>query len=84
MSWRRFVHRARWDNERRREIEAHLAIEIDENLARGLSPDEARHAAHRKLGNSTLIREEIYHMNTLAFLDAAWRDLRYGARLVAS
>jgi hypothetical protein len=48
MSWRPFVHRARWDDERRREIEAHLAIEIDDCVARGLSPDEARHAAHRK------------------------------------
>jgi hypothetical protein len=56
MSWRRFVHRARWDDERRREIEAHLAIEIDDNLARGLPLDEARHAAHRKLGNPTLVR----------------------------
>ncbi|HWF85774.1 MAG TPA: ABC transporter permease, partial [Vicinamibacterales bacterium] len=68
--------------ERRREIDAHLAIEIDDNIARGLSPGEARRAASRKLGNPTLVREQIYHMNTIAFLDAAWRDLRYGARLL--
>ncbi|HEX3703927.1 MAG TPA: ABC transporter permease [Vicinamibacterales bacterium] len=82
MGLTRFFRRSRWDDERRRELEAHLAIEIDEHVARGVPLDEARHAAYRKLGNPTLIREEIYHMNTIAFLDAAWRDLRYGARLL--
>jgi putative ABC transport system permease protein len=78
----RFFRRARWDEERRRELEAYLQIEADENIARGMPPDEARAAARRKLGNVTLIREEIYHMNTIALLDAAWRDLRYGFRLL--
>jgi hypothetical protein len=60
----RFFHRGRWDDERARELEAHLAIEIDGNIARGLSPRDARDAAQRKLGNTTLVREEIYQMNT--------------------
>ena len=34
-------------------------------------------AAHRKLGNPTLIREEIYHMNSLGWLETLWQDLRY-------
>jgi putative ABC transport system permease protein len=78
----RFFRRSHWDAERARELEAHLAIETDENIARGMSPREAHDAARRKLGNSTLVREEIYMMNTIGFLDAAWRDLRYGARLL--
>jgi putative ABC transport system permease protein len=82
MSLNRFLRRSRWDDERARELEAHLAIETDENIARGMSPREARDAARRKLGNTTRIREEIYQMNTIGFLDAAWRDLRYGARLL--
>ena len=57
MSLRRFFRRARWDDERRLEIEAHLALEIDENIARGMSPDDARFAAHRKFGNVTIVRE---------------------------
>lgn len=79
---RRLVNRTRWDGERARELEAYLAIEIDDNLARGLPPDEARRAAYRKLGNPTLIREEIYQMNSLGFLEALWQDLRYGMRLL--
>jgi hypothetical protein len=82
MSIRRFFRRTRWDEERRLEIEAHLALEIDENVARGMSPDEARFAAHRKFGNVTLAREQIFRMNTIALLDALWRDLRHAARLL--
>jgi putative ABC transport system permease protein len=82
MSWRRFFHRNRWDDERARELEAYLAIETDENIARGMSPDEARLAARRKLGNRTLVREEIYQMNTIALVDSVWRDLKHGARLL--
>src|SRR5256712_7213478 len=82
MGVRRFSLRNRWDDERARELEAHLAIEPDDNIARGMTPEDARLAAQRKLGNRTLVREEIYHMNTISFLDSAWRDLRYGARLL--
>jgi hypothetical protein len=62
---KRFFHRACWDDERARELEAHLAIETDHNIARGMAPDEARGAARRKLGNTTRVREDIYDMNTL-------------------
>ena len=82
MAWIRFFRRARWDDERARELDAHLAIEIDDNIARGMTPRDARDAARRKLGNITLVREDIYQMNTIALLDSAWRDLKYGARLL--
>src|SRR5204862_7697181 len=60
----------------------HLGIETDDNSARGLRPAEARHAARRKMGNVTFVREEIYHMNTITFLETCWQDLRYAARLL--
>ena len=82
MSLLRFLRRSQWDDERRRELDAHVAIETDENVARGMLPAEARNAARRKLGNRTLVREEIYQMNTIGFLDSAWRDLRHGVRLL--
>jgi predicted permease len=82
MSWTRFFRRGSWDDERARELEAYLAIETDDNIARGMSPAAAREAARRKLGNTTLVREEIYQMNTLTLIDGAWRDLKHGARLL--
>src|SRR5437762_4078033 len=80
MSWARFLRRRRWDEERARELEAHLDLETDDNVARGLPPEEARRAAERKLGEVLRIREEIYLMNTVGFLDRLGQDLRYGAR----
>ncbi len=82
MSWRRFFRRARWDRERLEEMESYVEIETDENIARGLPDDEARAAARRKLGNSALIREQIYRMNTVSFLNTLGRDARYGARMM--
>jgi hypothetical protein len=82
MSWTRFFRRRRWDRERARELQTYLDIETDANIARGLSPEDALHAAHRKLGNPILIREEIYRMNTVGFLETLWQDLRYGSRLL--
>jgi len=83
MSWARFFRRRYWDEERARELEAYLEIETNENVARGMSPEEARYAAHRKLGNLTLIREEIYRMNSIGWLETLWQDLRYALRMLA-
>jgi putative ABC transport system permease protein len=82
VSIKRFFNRGRWDDERARELEAYLAIETDDNIARGMTPGAARDAARRKLGNATLVREKIYQMNTIGLLDSALRDVRYGARLL--
>ena len=79
---RRFFRRRYWDEERARELEAYLEAETDENIARGMSPEEARCAAHRKLGNTTLIREDIYRMNSLGWLEAFWQDLRFARRML--
>jgi len=82
MGIRRFLKRDYWADERAREIEAHLAHEIDENVARGMSRADAQAAAQRKFGNPTRIREEIYDMNSLGFIESVWQDLRYGVRLL--
>ena len=80
MSLRRFFRRKRWDRERLSELDSYLRIATDEYIAAGLAPAEARQAAIRKLGSRARIREEIYTMNTMSFLDALTRDLRYAFR----
>ena len=82
MSWKRFFLRKKWDEERAREIASHLEIEADENVSRGMSPNEARFAANRKLGNSTLIREEVFQMNSFGFVETLWQDARFGLRML--
>jgi predicted permease len=83
MSLSRYLRRKAWDEERRRELEAHLAQEIDDNRARGMSAEEARRRAYLKLGNPTAIREEIWKMNSLVSVEELGRDLRYAARQLA-
>jgi hypothetical protein len=73
MSFWRLFRRAKWDRERLAEIESYIQIETDENLARGMPYGEAWNVARRKLGSATLIREEIYTMNSIAFLDTIGR-----------
>ena len=80
MGWRRFIRRRWWDEERALEIEAYLEAETADNIARGMPPDEAAAAARRKFGNQSLIREEIYGMNTIGWIESLWRDLRYASR----
>jgi hypothetical protein len=80
MGLKRFFCRAEWDKERVAEIESYVQIETDENIARGMMPDEAYAAARRKFGNITRIREDIYRMNTLNFAETIWHDLGYGLR----
>ena len=80
MSWTRFFRRARWDKERSKEIDAYLEIETADNIARGMSPADAAGAARRKFGNPTIIREEIYRMNTVSWIESIMQDLRHGLR----
>lgn len=82
MSWQRYLRRGRWDGERARELQNYLEIETAENIARGMTPEEARYAARRKLGNPTLIREEIYRMNSVTFLESLIQDVRCGVRML--
>ena len=80
MSWKRLFRRKKWDEERARELDAYLENETLDNIARGMREDQARYAARRKLGNTALIREEIYHMNSIAIVETLWRDLRQAWR----
>ena len=77
-----FSGRAEVDRDQLEQIESYVRIETDENIARGMSAEEARAAAWRKFGNGALIREEVYRMNGIAWMDILARDARYGMRML--
>src|SRR5918995_4802097 len=83
MGWLRFLKRSRRDADCAREIESYLAIETDDNVARGMSPQDARDAAIRKFGNPTRVREEVYVMHSIGPADGLWQDVRYAIRVLA-
>jgi len=80
MSFQRYFRREDRDAELAQEISFFLDTATEDNIGRGMSPEDARHAACRKFGNGTLIREEVYRMSTVRVLDTLGRDLRYGLR----
>src|SRR6266545_731829 len=80
MRFRRFWQRRQRDEDLAREVESYLAHEMDENIARGMSPDAARNAARRKFGNPTAVREVVYEMNSLRLVESVWQDVRHGIR----
>src|SRR5262249_26327628 len=63
-----------------RELDFYLELEIEENMARGMTREEARRAARLRLGNVTALREEVYRMNHFAVVETAIRNVRYAAR----
>lgn len=82
MGFRRFFLRRRDDAELVQELQVHVAHEIDENLARGMTHDEARRQAHLKLGSSRRVREDVWEQNSLGFLENLGRDVRYSFRML--
>ena len=72
--------RRRLDDEARQELDAHLELLQERYVQSGMTPADARVAARRQLGNTTLIREEIYQTNGLRWVDGVTQDVRYAAR----
>ena len=64
------------------EIQSHLEMQIEDNLRKGMSPDEARYAALRKFGGVDQVKETYRDRRGLPFLETLLRDLRYGGRML--
>jgi predicted permease len=82
MGVRRFFRRRQEDAELAQELETHIAQEVDDNLGRGMSREEARRQAYHKLGSPRRVREELWEQNTLGFVENLFRDIRYAVRML--
>lgn len=80
MSWKRFFQRRREDADLLEEMDGFLAEEVAENIARGMTPEEARRQARIKLGPPATVRESLWQQNTVSWIDTIWRDLRVAVR----
>jgi putative ABC transport system permease protein len=61
-----------------RDIREHIAIETQDNIERGMSPQDARYAALRKFGNVTLVMEETHEVWSFVWLEQLAQDIRVG------
>src|SRR5947208_17161581 len=71
------------DHELDAELRFHLEQQIAENLAAGMSLEEARFAARRKIGGLVQIKEECREERRVDLKENCVRDLRYDLRLLS-
>jgi macrolide transport system ATP-binding/permease protein len=75
-----WAQRRRKEDEFREELQFHLEEETRERQAGGLDEGQARSAAHRDLGNVTLLQEDTRTLWTWILLEQLAQDIRYGLR----
>jgi hypothetical protein len=81
--WRRLagsLFGARRDREMAEELETHIALLTEENVRRGMTPEEARRAARLTFGNARAVREECGERRGLPWAEHVVRDVRYALR----
>jgi putative ABC transport system permease protein len=64
------------------EVRFHLEREIEENIARGMTPEEARYAAIRSFGGVERVKEESRDVRGVRLLEEVRQDLRYGVLML--
>ncbi|MGC2531223.1 MAG: permease prefix domain 1-containing protein, partial [Candidatus Acidiferrum sp.] len=78
MMWRR----KRMMDDLDADIREHIERETQDNIDRGVSPEEARYAAHRKFGNVTRAKEDTRMVWSFGWLSQIAEDIRFGLRLL--
>jgi len=83
--WRRalaLVGRRRLDRELEDELETHLECSAADYMARGLSPDEARHAALRDFGGVARTKEAYRDVRGFPLIESLGQDTRFALRVL--
>jgi len=70
----------RHESEMAEELQSNLQLHIEDNLARGMSPEEARRQALLKLGGLEQAKELCRDRRTLPALESFFKDMRYALR----
>ncbi|MBV9927383.1 MAG: ABC transporter permease [Acidobacteria bacterium] len=65
------------------ELRLHVEMEAEENVARGMSPAEARRAARLSFGHFDSMRDAAYTVRGGGLMETFLQDVRYGARVLA-
>ena len=74
--------RKRMLNDMDQDISEHIARETQDNIDRGMAPDEARYAALRKFGNIGLVKENTREVWSVIWLEQLGKDLRFSLRML--
>jgi predicted permease len=77
-----FFGERKLDEELDEELGAHLEFAVEENLHRGMSPQDARRIALLKFGGVAQTKESYRRQRGLPSVDALIQDIRFGARQI--
>jgi predicted permease len=72
--------RSRLDREISEELRAHIEMRIEDNVARGMKPEDARREALMRFGNTSSTKERVAAADMPLLLSSAWSDVRYAGR----
>lgn len=64
------------------DVRLHIETQTQENIDRGMSPEEAHLAAMRKFGNVTRVMEDTREVWSSAWLERLLQDMRFGFRML--
>jgi predicted permease len=64
------------------DIREHIEMEMQDNIARGMTAEEARCAALRKFGNVRRVQEDAREVWSLVWLEQLWQDVRFALRML--
>ncbi|MBI5383194.1 MAG: ABC transporter permease [Verrucomicrobia bacterium] len=64
------------------ELRFHLDQRTAENIAAGMSPEEAAREARKRFGNLQSVREECRERRGASFGETMWQDVRFGLRML--
>jgi predicted permease len=79
---RSLVRREEVERELDRELQYHLASQVEENVAAGMTPAEARDAAARSFGPAARIGEECRDARRITWIEHLVQDVTYAGRLL--
>jgi len=76
------LRRQEVEGETNAELRYHLDRQTDENIRRGMTPEEARRAARLTVGGAEQLKEECRDARTGRTIEVLLQDIRYGLRVL--
>lgn len=76
------LRRETLDNDVEQELRSHLEMRVADNIAAGMTPEDARYDAQKRFGNSTILKEDTRESDIIGWLDTIVGDLRYAMRML--
>ena len=74
--------KSRREGELEAELQSHLEAITEENIRRGMAPEQARCSARREFGGLEQTKELYREQRGLPFLETFFQDIRFGTRML--